>query len=216
MIKSQKRNLRTAICIIFMLAASPLTVTYVDADFTNENVEEPIKFSTDKVKSKQEKKEVLKTILTEKAVDGKLLVHHFEVPEDGTPEEIRKILLSYRETRGWAYVKNKSYNAGIVLFDGKVIKVGERDLKLSSQGTIKRGKTLESDLSGRAYDSQIILHGNASNNDLRYRIVFSGKIAQIENEDSLAIAFIHAGLKNPEMGSPIKFFQMSLDHDVSI
>lgn len=189
-----------------MLTASPLTVTYVDADLANENVEESIKFSTDKVKSKQEKKEVLKTILTEKVVDGKLLVHHFEVPEDAAPDEIRKILLSYGETRGWAYVKNKSYNAGIVLFDGKVIKVGESDLILSSQETIKRGKTLESDLSGRAYDSQVILHGNASNNDLRYRIVLSGKIAQTENEDNLAIAFIHAGLKNPEMGSPIKFF----------
>ncbi len=212
MIKSQKRNLHAVIGIIFMLTTSPLTVTYVDADLANENVEESIKFSTDKVKSKQEKKQVLKTILTEKAVDGKLLVRHFEVPEDASPDEIRKILLSYGETRGWAYVKNKTYNAGIVLFDGKVIKVGERDLKLSSQGTIKRGKTLESDLSGRAYDSQIILHGNASNNDLRYRIVLSGKIAQTENEDSLAIAFIHAGLKNPEMGSPIKFFQMSLSH----
>ena len=216
MIKSQKRNLRAVIGIIFMLAASPLTVTYVDADLANENVEESIKFSTDKVKSKQEKKQVLKTILTEKAVDGKLLVRHFEVPEDASPDEIRKILLSYGETRGWAYVKNKSYNAGIVLFDGKVIKVGERDLKLSSQGTIKRGKTLESDLSGRAYDSQIILHGNASNNDFRYRIVLSGKIAQTENEDSLAIAFIHAGLKNPEMGSSIKFFQIGLGHCVSI
>ena len=83
MIKSQKRNLRAVIGIIFMLAASPLTVTYVDADLVNENVEESIKFSADKVKSKQEKKEVLKTILTEKVVDGKLLVHHFEVSEDG-------------------------------------------------------------------------------------------------------------------------------------
>ncbi len=204
MIKPQKQNLRAVIGIIFMLAASPLTVTYVDADLTDEDMKESIKFSTDKVKFKHEEKERLRTILTEKVVDGKLLVRHFEIPEDATPDEIRKILLFYGETNGLAYVKSKAYNAGIVLFDGKVIK-GERDEKLSSQGTIKGGKTLESDLSNHAHGSQLILHGNASNNDLIYRIVLSGKITQTKNEDSFVIAFIHAGLKNPEMGELIKF-----------
>lgn len=203
MVKSQNQNIRAVIAVIFMLAASPLAVTYSHAEVVDEN-EQEISKSVEMTRS-----EKVKAILAEKIVDGKLQVRQFDVAEDASPDEIRKALMFEGKTTGWAYVSGKAYNSGIVLFDGKAIKIGERSWDLSSKGEIEvAGRTLDLDLKGKAHGHRVILHGTATNNDLEYRVVFSGNIAQSGEEDIFAIAFVHAGLKNPESGPNIKLFHL--------
>ena len=199
MVKSQNHNLRAVIGVIFMLAASPLAVTYVQADTTQD----------DSVESKFEEKESARTILAERIVDGRLQVRHFEVSEDSTSDEIRRALMFDGETHGWAYVNGKAYNSGIVLFNGKAIKVSEHNWKLSSQGTIEvGGQNLDLDLSGRVHGHNVIMHGTATNDELQFRIILTGNIAQSGEDNTFAIAFIHAGLKDSVNNETIKIYQL--------
>lgn len=199
MVKSQNHNLRAVIGVIFMLAASPLAVTYVQADITQD----------DSVESKFEEKKSARTILAERIVDGRLQVRHFEVSEDSTSDEIRRALMFDGETHGWAFVNGKAYNSGIVLFNGKAIKVSEHNWKLSSQGTIEvGGQNLELDLSGRVYGHNVIMHGTATNDELQFRIILTGNIAQSGEDNTFAIAFIHAGLKDSVNNETIKIYQL--------
>ena len=200
MVKSQNHNLRAVIGIIFMLAASPLAVTYVQAD---------IAVDSDSAESKSTVKEHVRAILAERVVDGKLQVRHFEVSEDTSSDEIRQAVMFDGETHGWAYVNGKAYNSGIILFNGKAIKISDNKWKLSAQGTIEvGGKNLDLDLSGRTHSHSIIMHGTATNDELQYRIILTGNIAQFEEDDTFVIAFIHAGLKNAENGETVKLYQL--------
>lgn len=199
MVKSQNHNLRAVIGVIFMLAASPLAVTYVQADITQD----------DSVESKFEEKKSARTILAERIVDGRLQVRHFEVSEDSTSDEIRRALMFDGETHGWAFVNGKAYNSGIVLFNGKAIKVSEHNWKLSSQGTIEvGGQNLDLDLSGRVTGHNVIMHGTATNDELQFRIILTGNIAQSGEDNTFVIAFIHAGLKDFENNETIKIYQL--------
>jgi len=199
MVKSQNHNLRAVIGIIFMLAASPLSVTYVHADSAESDDLAELEFA----------KERARTILAERIVDGKLHVRHFEVSEDASFDEIRHELVFKGETHGWAYVNGKAYNSGIILFNGKAIKISDNKWKLSAQGTIEvGGKNLDLDLSGRTHSHSIIMHGTATNDELQYRIILTGNIAQFEEDDTFVIAFIHAGLKNAENGETVKLYQL--------
>ena len=203
MVKSQNHNTRAVLAVIFMLAASPLAVTYSHAEVSDENDEE-ISKSVEMTRGER-----VKAILAERIVDGKLQVRQFDVAENASPDEIRKALMFEGKTTGWAYVSGKAYNSGIVLFDGKAIKIGERSWDLSSKGEIEvAGRTLDLDLKGKAHGHRVILHGTATNNDLEYRIVLSGNVAQSGEDDIFAIAFVHAGLKNPESGPNIKLFHL--------
>ncbi|MFB5597563.1 MAG: hypothetical protein ACE5RJ_00890 [Nitrosopumilaceae archaeon] len=200
MVKSQNHNLRAVIGIIFMLAASPLAVTYVQAD---------VAVDSDSSESKSSVKESVRAILAERIVDGKLLVRHFEVSEDASSNEVRQTLMFDGETHGWAYVNGKAYNSGIVLFNGKAIKVSDHSWKLSAQGTIEvGGRNLDLDLSGRTHAHNVIMHGTATNEELQYRIILSGNIAQFKEDDTFVIALIHAGLKNAENAETIKLYQL--------
>ena len=129
MIKFQSQNLRAAICIIFMLATSPLTLNYVQADLSDENLKDPVR-----------------TILTEKIVDENLQVNYYEIPYGITRNEILKILLFEQEINSWVYVDSQDYNAGIILFN----------------------KTIK-------------------NEDFKYSIALSGKIAQHHRNNSYII-----------------------------
>ena len=203
MVKSQNQNTRAVLAVMFMLATSPLAVTYAQAEVTEENDQEVSK------SVKMTRSEKVKAILAEKIVDGKLQVRQFDIAEDASPDEIRKALMFEGKTTGWAYVSGKAYNSGIVLFDGKAIKIGERSWDLSSKGEMEvAGRTLDLDLKGKAHGHRVILHGTATNNDLEYRVVLSGNVAQSGEEDIFAIAFVHAGLKNPESGPNIKLFHL--------
>lgn len=200
MVKSQNHNLNAVIGLIFMLAASPLAVTYAQADTIQDD---------NSLESKFEEREHAKTILAERIVDGKLQVRHFEVSENVSNDEIRRTLMFNGETHGWAYVNAKAYNSGIVLFNGKAIKVSENDWKLSAQGTIEVGeRSLDLDLSGRVHSQNVIMYGTASNDELQFRIILTGNVAQSGEDNTFAIAFIHAGLKDSENNEMIKLYQL--------
>lgn len=47
-----------------------------------------------------------------------------------------------------------------------------------------------------------------SDENFSYRVVFSGKAVEIDEENVIAISFMNYSLKNPEMGQNIKFLQV--------
>ena len=201
--KNPKKRTIGAIVVLLMLATSPISVNYSFAETEDDKVDKKEK------NSKNEKKERLRAILTEKIVDGKLEVRHYALPEDTSNEDMQRILSFEGHTSGWAYVNFKAYQSGIVLFDGKASKVGEDLWEISSNGILKIGEEqFDLDLDGKSNGSRVILHGTASNEDLSYRVIFSGKIAETDEENVYAISFMNSGIKNPEMGQNIKFLQI--------
>ena len=196
MVKTQRRTIG-AITVLMMLSASPLSVTYAFADIEQ-----------DKLETEGSKKEKLRTILTEKVVDGKLEVRHYALPDDTSEKDMQRMLEFDGQTSGWAYVNTKAYNSGIILFDGKASKVGENMWKISTNGVLTLGEEqFDLELSGRSNGSHVILHGNASGEDLNYRVIFSGKVVDTTEQDVYAISFMNSGLKNLETGQNIKIFQ---------
>jgi len=123
--KSQKRSIGV-IAILLMLGASPLSVTYSFADLGN--------YQEGKKEQKSIQKERLGAILTEKMVDGKLKVQHYELPDDISEGDMQRMLSSDGETSSWAFVNTKAYHSGIILFDGKASKIGENLWKVSTNG----------------------------------------------------------------------------------
>ena len=113
------------------------------------------------------------------------------------------------ETSGWAIINYKAYNAGITLFDGKAIKVGQDLWEISTNGVLSlEEKEFDLELSGKSNGSHVVMHGTASDEDLSYKVVFSGKIS--ENENVFEV-FFNSGV-NPEMGQNIKFLQIGDTH----
>ena len=109
------------------------------------------------------------------------------------------------ETSGWAIINYKAYNAGITLFDGKAIKVGQDLWEISTNRVLSlEEKEFDLELSGKSNGSHVVMHGTASDEDLSYKVVFSGKIS--ENENVFEV-FFNSGV-NPEMGQNIKFLQI--------
>ena len=47
-----------------------------------------------------------------------------------------------------------------------------------------------------------------SDENFSYRVVFSGKAVEIDEDNVIAISFMNYSLKNPEMGQNIKFLQI--------
>lgn len=205
MIKSHNRTIGV-ITILLMLGASPLSVTYSFAD-TGDNQEDK-KGQNDPKSEKSIKKERLKAILTEKVVNGKLKVQHYALPDDTTEEDMQRMLSFEGQTSGWAYVNYKAYHSGIVLFDGKASKVGENLWEISTNGVSILGER-QSDLesSGKSNDSHVVMYETASDEDLSYRVVFSGKVTETDEENVIAMSFMNSGL-NPEIDQNIKFLQI--------
>jgi len=148
-----------------MLGASPLSVTYSFAENESNQVEN----------------REFRVILTEKVVNGKLEVRQYSLPE-GFSEDDLKRMLSFDGQISLAYVNYKMYQSGIILFDGKVSKIGENLWKIS----------IEDD----------------SNKVLSYKIIFSGKIAETNEENIFAISFMNSIVKNSEMTQNIKLLQV--------
>lgn len=208
MVKSQHRIIGV-IAILLMLVASPLSVTYSFADIEGNQEDE---------KSTQKKR--LGVILTEKVVNGKLEVQHYALPEDITEEDMRRTLSFEDQTSGWAYVNYKAYHSGIILFDGKASKVGENLWGISTDGVLNLVDT-QSDLesSGKSNDSHTVMHETASDEDLSYRVIFSGKVAETDEENVNVISFMNSSLKNTDVGQNIKFPQigeLSINSEKSI
>ena len=194
MLKPKKRTIG-AIAILMMLSASPLSVTYSFADIESnqESAEEDIS-----------EKDELGLILTEKVVDGKLKVQHYELPDDATEEDMRRIISTEGGISGWAYVNYKAYHSGIVLFDGKASKVGENLWKISSNLILNSGgRTFDTELSKESTNFHIT-ERNTTEEDVIYRVIFSGKIGEMDKEHELAVFFMKLGLNNPGMSQNIK------------
>ena len=164
MVKSQIKIIG-AIVILLMLGASPLSVNYSFADNESNQVEN----------------RELRAILTEKVVDGKLEVRQYALPEETTDMDLKRIL-SFEGKMSWAYVNFKTYESGIIIFDGKASKIGENLWEIS----------IEDD----------------SNKDLNFKIVFSGKIAETNEQNVFAISFMNSIIKNPETAQNIRLLQI--------
>lgn len=162
MIKYQIRNFEV-VAILLMLAASPLSVTYVFGQ-NDDNPDE------------------LRAILTEKVIDGKLEVNHYALP-DGLLETDLQRTLSIDGQMSWAYVNYKSYNAGIVLFDGKASKLGENLWEIS----------IEEDI---------------LDEEVSFKVVFSGKITESDKENVIAVSLMNSMIKNPETAQSLKLLQI--------
>ena len=154
-----------------MLGTAQLSVNYSFAEIDENQV----------LKDKEDlKKERLRAILTEKIVDGKLQVQRYSLPEDTSEEDLQRILSFEGHSTGWAYVNYKTYNSGIVLFDGKASKIGDNLWKISANGNMDLGESkFDLELSGKSNGSHVVLHGTASNEELSYKVIFSGKLSNI-------------------------------------
>ena len=191
MVKPQNRTIGV-IAVLLMLGASPITVTYSFADDTG--VYKPKGSSKD---------EGLGVILTEKMVNGKLLVQRYALPHDTSKEDMYRMLSL--ETSGWTIVNYKAYNAGITLFDGKAVKVGQDLWVVSTNEVPSLGeREFDLELNGKSNGSHVELHGAGSDEEFSYKVVFSGKIK--ENENIFEVFFNSA--VNPEMGQNIKILQI--------
>ena len=146
-----------------MLAASPLSVTYAFGQ-NDDNAD------------------AYRVILTEKMVDGKLKVNHYALPEGLSEADLQRTL-SIEGQMSWAYVNYKSYNAGIVLFDGKASKIGDNLWEISINEDI--------------LDEQV-----------SFQVVFSGKITESDEENVIAVSLMNSMIKNPETAQNLKLLQI--------
>jgi len=202
MVKFQNRTIGV-IAILLMLSASPLSVTYSFADIEDSQEEE--KTQNNRKAEKSTQKVRLSVILTEKVVNGKLEVRHYALPDDTTEEDMRRTLSFEGQTLGWAYVNSKAYHSGIILFDGKASKVGENLWGISTNGALNLvDRQFDLELSGKSNDSNAVIYETISDEDLSYRVIFSGKVAETDEVNVMVISFINSSLKNPEMGQNIK------------
>lgn len=193
MVKPQNRTIGV-ITVLLMLGASPISVNYSFADIETQD------------KSMPDKKERLGAILTERIVDGQLQVQRYVLPDDTTKEDMQR-MLSFEDTSGWAFVSYKAYNAGIILFDGKATKIGENLWEISTNGILRLGENeFNLELSGKSNGSHVKLHGIASDEDLSYKVIFSGKVGKTNDENIFVNSFINS--KNPEMGQNLKILQI--------
>ena len=130
----------------------------------------------------QEENRALRAILTEKVVNGKLEVRQYVLPE-GISEVDLKRTLSFEGQMSWAYVNFKAYQSGIVLFDGKASKMGENLWEISIQDDY-------------SLDDELV-----------YKVVFSGKIAETDEKNVFVVSFMNSMI-NFETIQSIKILQM--------
>jgi hypothetical protein len=122
-------------------------------------------------------------------------------------EENRE-LVTTQKTSGWSYVNSKVYHSGIVLFDGKASKSGEKYWEISANGTLNIFKgELDLELLEKSNISNLGIIDNPYNEDLDYRVIFSGKMIESDEENVFAITFMNSTLKNPETSVDIKILQ---------
>jgi hypothetical protein len=90
-------------------------------------------------------------------VNGKLEVRQYVLPEEISEADLKRTL-SFEGQMSWAYVNFKAYQSGIVLFDGKASKMGENLCEISIQDDY-------------SLDDELV-----------YKVVFSGKIAETDEK----------------------------------
>ena len=180
--------------MLLMLSAAPLGVSYSYA----ENEENNGKFET---LTKPNEPSIYQnegnlTILTEKIVDGRLETRQFSLPQDVSREDMSRIL-PIEGTSAWTYVNYKPYHTGIVLFDGKVSRMGENLWEISSNGAMNFGREqLEPGSGGKSNESQEIAYETDQNEEFRYIVIFSGKIPETNTDRIFNISFLNPSIKN--------------------
>ena len=168
-----------------MLGTSPLSVSYSFADFEEND------------SSILENKE-LGMILTEKVIDGKLKIQQYSLPDKFSNEDMKRMPTFDEQPSSWAYVNYKTLHSGIVLYDGKASKIGEDQLKISTN-MLKDGQSrLE-----LPTNSQI---SEDSEKELSYKVIFSGNIVNSDLESEKIIHFVNSILF-PEMTLNEKFLE---------
>ena len=165
MVKSQTRVIGVFVTLL-MLGASPISVIYSFAENQND----------------QEENRELRVILTEKVVDGKLEVRQYVLPEEISEVDLKRTM-SFDGQISWAYVNYKMYQSGIILFDGKISKIGDNLWEISTE--------------------------NESDENLSFKIVFSGKSGETGKENEFVILLMNSIIKNhPESVENIKLLQI--------
>ena len=203
--KKFRNNTFRVVAILLMLSTAPIGVSYSYAE-SEENLEfEEIQY--DSLLPENSHLDGTKTILTEKVVNGKLEVMEFVLPKDTTEEDMKRIL-SLEGTSGWSYINSQQYRSGIVLFDGNASRSGDRYWKISVNGTLNLFKgELDLKLDGKSNNSITEISENPSNENMDYRVIFSGKMVESDDENVFAIAFMNSILKNSETSPDIKLLQ---------
>ncbi|MDH5430529.1 MAG: hypothetical protein OEW78_01425, partial [Nitrosopumilus sp.] len=116
-------------------------------------------------------------IITEKMVDGKLIVSHHAISDELSKEDYEK-KLSFKGQTSWAYVNYSAYNSGIVIFNGKITKIGDGLLNISTDKNIFE--------------------------DLSFKVIFSEKNAEIDQENAFVLFLMNSVMKYPEITHDIK------------
>jgi hypothetical protein len=197
------------VAMLLMLSTAPLGVNYSYAEIEDNLEFEEIQNDPNLPENAHLDK--IRTILSEKMVNGKLEVVEIILPKNTADEEINRIL-SLEGTPGWSFINFQEYHSGIVLFDGKVSKVGERYWKISVHGTLDLSKgALNLHLSGKSDNSDPEIIENSLNENYDYRVIFSGKMEESDKENVFAIAFMNS-TQIPETSQNIKFLQFGTEN----
>ena len=129
--KKFRNNTFRVVAMLLMLSTAPLGVSYSYAESKDSLEFEEVPY--DPTLPENTQLDGIRTILTEKVVNGKLEVMEFVLPDDTTDEDLKRIL-SLEGTSGWSYFNSQVYHSGIVLFDGNVSRDGEKYWKISVDG----------------------------------------------------------------------------------
>ena len=204
--KKFRNNTFRVVAMLLMLSTAPLGVSYSYAE-TEENLEfEEIQYDIQIPENSH--LDVTRTILTEKVVNGKLQVMEFVLPKDTTDEDLKRIL-SLEGTSSWSYIKSQAYHSGIVLFDGNASRAEDKYWKISVNGTLNLFKgELDHNLGGKSNNSATEISENSFNENLDYKVIFSGKMIEYDEESEFAITFMNSALKNPETNMDVKLLQL--------
>ncbi len=204
--KKFRNNTFRVVTMLLMLSTAPLGVSYSYAE-TEENLEfEEIQYDIQIPENSH--LDGIRTILTEKVVNGKLQVMEFVLPKDTTDEDLKRIL-SLEGTSSWSYIKSQAYHSGIVLFDGNASRAGDKYWKISVNGTLNLFKgELDHNLGGKSNYSATEISENSFNENLDYKVIFSGKMIEYDEESEFAISFMNSALKNPETNMDVKLLQI--------
>ena len=189
------------IAILFMLSTAPLAVSYSYAE--DEEKPEPKTLQKDPNSSKKSQ-ERLGVILTEKVVNGNLEVKEVVLLENTTKDDMNR-LLSLEGTSGWSYIDYAGYHSGIVIFDGKTSEAGEKHWKISVNGRLNLSTgEINLELVGNSNSSNPKTTEDLSNENLGYRVIFSGKMLESGEKDEFAFAFMNSTQKNSETNPDTK------------
>ena len=201
-----QNNTFRVVLLLLMLSTASLGVNYSHAE-SEENLEfKEVQYDLPESPYLED----FRTILTERVVNGELEVMELVLPADTTDKDLQRIL-SLEDTSGWSYIKHKSYQSGIVLFDGKVSKMGEKYWKISVDGTLNFSKgELDLKLVGKSdrFDTDLV---DEPSKNLDYRVIFSGKMTESGKESAYALINLSQNTEINQSSKLLQFGNLSFE-----